>query len=115
MIKNVKKEIVTIQNQLNKHPLYTTLNSIENITYFMTHHMFCVWDFMNLLKTLQIQFTCVSLPWRPNQHTHISRLINEIVLEEESDQIDGKATSRFSYYIQALLSLDHENDMCHQF
>ena len=68
----------------------------------MQTHIYSVWDFMNLLKYLQNKLTCTSIPWKPYQSAKLSRLINEIVLEEESDVIGGIPTSHFMYYYHAL-------------
>ena len=81
----------------------------------MNHHVFCVWDFMNLLKTLQIAFTSVDVPWQPPSNPHLSRLINEIVLEEESDIIEGQPTSHFMFYVHALRELAGDQHVCEPF
>ncbi len=89
--------------QLAAHPLYPQLQSLKDIQLFMRSHVFAVWDFMTLLKALQQQLTCVSLPWRPVGDGQTRRLINEIVSEEESDLgPDGQYYSHFELYCRAM-------------
>jgi hypothetical protein len=58
---------------------------------------------MSLLKGLQIELTCTTLPWKPVGDTKIRRLINSIVLEEESD-VDsaGNPSSHYEMYLEAM-------------
>jgi hypothetical protein len=58
---------------------------------------------MSLLKGLQIELTCTPLPWKPIGNTKIRRLINSIVLEEESD-VDsaGNPSSHYEMYLDAM-------------
>jgi hypothetical protein len=81
------------------HPLYTSLDNRQAIVTFMEHHVFAVWDFMSLLKSLQRQLTCVAVPWVPSGPSESRRLINDIVLVEESDELDGSFTSHFELYV----------------
>ena len=69
----------------------------------MEIHVYAVWDFMSLLKGLQIELTCTTLPWKPVGDTKIRRLINSIVLEEESD-VDsaGNPSSHYEMYLEAM-------------
>lgn len=92
------------QKLLASHPLYKKLNNLESIRTFMEYHVFAVWDFMSLLKSLQAQITCVSLPWRPSPYpTQIVRFINQIVVGEESDiDQEGQAISHFDLYLKAM-------------
>ena len=106
MLDNINSELKIYHKQLREHGLYSLLESRSAVISFMQLHIYSVWDFMNLLKLLQANLTCLTLPWIPTESPQLARLINEIVLEEESDVIDGKATSHFLYYHQALTLLD---------
>ena len=88
---------------LVNHSLYNKINSIEAIQRFMETHVFAVWDFMSLLKRLQLELTCTSTPWIPVGNPIIRRLINEIVFGEESDvDQNGQALSHFELYLRAM-------------
>ena len=95
-IKSYKEEIIN-------HPLYENLKSIEDISILMEHHVYAVWDFMSLLKSLQYNLTCTSSPWKPIGDSKVRRLINSIVLEEESDMdMNGVPSSHFEMYLDAM-------------
>jgi|TARA_Y200000002_G_scaffold135323_1_gene111563 hypothetical protein len=88
---------------LVNHPLYNKIDSIDAIRLFMETHVFAVWDFMSLLKRLQLELTCASVPWIPVGNPVTRRLINEIVFGEESDvDQNGQAVSHFELYIRAM-------------
>lgn len=84
------------------HPLYANLDTHTAIVTFMEHHVFAVWDFMSLLKSLQRNLTCVRVPWVPSGPTGSRRLINDIVLVEESDELRGGFISHFELYVQGM-------------
>ncbi len=84
------------------HPLYQKLTNVARLRTFLEHHVFCVWDFMSLLKALQSALTCTDAPWVPIGDPAIRRFINEIVLEEESDIVDGQVVSHFELYLLAM-------------
>lgn len=98
-----KTHLDEYRSVLVNHPLYNKINSIDAIQLFMETHVFAVWDFMSLLKRLQLELTCASIPWVPVGNPITRRLINEIVFGEESDvDQNGSAVSHFELYIKAM-------------
>ena len=104
-------KIKSLQTQLAEHPLLNKniIKDITGIHIFMEHHVFAVWDFMSLIKSLQ-HYICPSTTcWIPRQkiRSGSARLINEIVLAEETDlDIDGTSSiSHHDLYCQAMLEV----------
>jgi len=98
----IETRIQSLRVQLASHPLYTSIQTIEHLKIFMESHVFAVWDFMSLLKSLQRQLTCVDVPWVPTAFPASRRFINEIVLGEESDQYEGRSVSHFEIYLESM-------------
>lgn len=106
MIEDIKKYISPLRQEIVEHELFRSIETAEDLAVFMEHHVFAVWDFMTLLKALQARLTCVKLPWVPVGDRLNRRLINEIVLGEESDEHpEGGYGSHFELYCEAMSCL----------
>lgn len=103
--------IQSLQKELEEHPLLNNMiiKDLRGMRVFMEHHVFAVWDFMSLIKSLQ-HYVCPSTTcWVPRQkiRSGTARLINEIVLAEETDlDINGiSSISHHDLYCQAMLEI----------
>ena len=114
-IDRLEKQISEARNAVISHPLYAALNSHRAIQTFLEHHVFAVWDFMSLLKSLQRNLTCVELPWVPTGPTGSRRLINDIVLVEESDELRGGFISHFELYLDGMAEARADTSVIHAF
>lgn len=102
-IAKLRKELEPYYEKLMNHPVYESIDSIEKLQTFMEHHVYAVWDFMSLLKSLQRNLTGMTLPWRPVGPPEVRYLINEIVLGEECDvDSEGIRQSHFEMYVEAM-------------
>jgi Protein of unknown function (DUF3050) len=90
-IANLEADVEAARLRAVEHPLYRSMTSVDRVR-----------DFMSLLKTLQRQLTCVDVPWRPIGDAQVRRLINEIVLGEECDEVGGHVFSHFEMYLAAM-------------
>lgn len=105
LLTEVRQRLAPMREQLNNHSLYHDIAGLEDLRIFLESHVFAVWDFMSLLKTLQQMLTCVTVPWLPTRFPVSRRLVNDIVLGEESDSFDENYWSHFELYHQAMLEL----------
>ena len=102
-VQQLKSAIEPVRNNLLAHPVYSQIQDLQGLQRFSETHVFAVWDFMSLLKSLQIGLTSVTLPWVPVGNAGTRYLINEIVLGEESDVDEaGNRISHFELYLKAM-------------
>jgi hypothetical protein len=101
-VTRLKEAVHPARHRVISHPMYRSLNGLGPVLTFMEHHVFAVWDFMSLLKSLQRNLTCVQVPWVPTGPTGSRRLINDIVLVEESDELGPGFISHFELYLQGM-------------
>jgi len=104
---DLKRTIEPGRTKLLSHPVYEKIKDLNGLQRFAQTHVFAVWDFMSLLKSLQACLTCVSVPWFPVGTPATRYLINEIVLGEESDVDEaGNRISHFELYLKAMRQMD---------
>lgn len=115
-ITGVERELKGLRRKLAKHRLYKSLHKVEDIQEFAEHHVFAVWGSMSLLKVLQQQLTNTKIPWSPVPNPVLARLINEMVLTEESGiNEQGLAQSHFEMYVDAMQEIGADTSQIHQF
>ena len=108
-IEKLENAIAPYRKKLLEHELYKNVNSDKDIRLFMEKHVFAVWDFMSLLKALQNSLTSTTVPWTPKGNPISRRLINDIVLGEESDVNQRNETvSHFEMYLSAMHQIGAE-------
>ena len=99
----IKKRIEPLRQEIINHKVYSEIKNIDDLKVFMQYHVYAVWDFMSLLKTLQNNLTCTTVPWFPKGSADTRHLINEIVVGEESDvDLNGIRKSHFELYLDAM-------------
>jgi len=115
----VRQLLVNIEDareDLVSHPVYSHVNSVASMHTFMSFHIWAVWDFMCLLKGLQVRLSCVQVPWYPQGDRTLRRLVNEIVVAEETDE-DGKGgyAAHFELYLDAMEQCGADASTTHRF
>jgi hypothetical protein len=96
-------QLDALRAELLEHPLYADVVSVADLRRFMEDHVYAVWDFMSLLKRLQQDVTCTRVPWFPTDDARAARLINDIVIGEETDvDPDGSYVSHLELYRRAM-------------
>jgi hypothetical protein len=104
--KDIQPALLPYKSRLLAHPIYESIQEANQLQVFMESHAFAVWDFMTLLKSLQMRLTCVSLPWVPPNNPELAYFINSIVLGEEADDFGTqdfrRATSHYDLYLESM-------------
>src|ERR1700743_1243413 len=116
MSKQVRDHLAILRAGLLDHPIYAEVGSVKDLRRFMEDHVFAVWDFMSLLKRLQQDLTCTEVPWFPVENAKAARLINDIVIREETDGgPDGAYISHLDLYLRAMEDVGARTDQFNTF
>lgn len=106
--------IAGLRFRLAQHPIYAELHTLGDLRVFMSHHVHSVWDFMSLIKYLQHTVAPARWPWTPGRDASVQRFINELVLEEETDEAGpgapGEFASHFQLYLGAMREIGADAD-----
>src|SRR5688500_4663127 len=81
----IADRVLALSEQVSAHQVFRSLDSVADVQIFMEHHVWAVWDFMSLLKSIQSVVAPVTVPWRPPRDAAAARFINEIAAGEEGD------------------------------
>jgi len=108
-----------LRTRLDSHPLYESLRTVDDLRMFMSCHVHSVWDFMTLIKYLQHAVAPARWPWQPGADPTVQRFINELVLEEETDEAGpahpGEFASHFQLYLGAMREIGADADKPQRF
>ena len=108
----VSNTIIPLRDKLLAHRVYDMLTDMKSLQIFVEYHCYAVWDFMCLLKCLQVKLTSVEIPWQTPQNMDAARMINEIVVAEETDVRQGGHgyASHFELYVEAMDEIGANTD-----
>ncbi|WP_030667105.1 DUF3050 domain-containing protein [Streptomyces rimosus] len=101
-LRALRRRVGPAHAHVAKHRVHGELTSLGRVAAFQEHHVFAAWGFMALLKSLQRELTCTEVPWVPQGPAVGRRLVNEIVLAEESDAVGDGYRSRFELYVDSM-------------
>jgi hypothetical protein len=109
-----------LQERLESHRVYASLRTVEDLQVFMSHHVFSVWDFMSLIKYLQNRLAPIRVPWVPGGDPAVRFFVNQLVLEEESDEVPSSGgvpryASHFEAYCEAMTEIGADGAMPFRF
>ncbi len=99
-------ELSDLLSRLASHDLHEQITTEDHLRLFMSRHVFCVWDFQSLICTLQAGLGGHAIPWLPMPDPESSRLVNELILEEQTDRgIHRAYESHFDIYRSAMVEV----------
>ena len=117
-MKEISSDILqSFKERLENHPVYKAVQTIEDLRCFMKHHVYSVWDYMSLIKYLQAVIAPTQFPWVPKGDASVRRFVNELVMEEESDEsvVHGEYSSHYELYLVAMKEIGADTSDAEKF
>jgi len=113
------KEFTEITNSVIKHSLFGRLNTVENIRIYSEFQIWCVWDFMSILKVVQNLVFTNSTMWLPPKNTTLGYNLYRLLMTEETDRshpnIAKQRTSHFELFIYAMQEMKADTSLIAEF
>lgn len=102
-IDSIRNSLKPLRVRLLAHEIYQQLETLDDVREFMEHHVFAVWDNLSQLKALEAAISSTSPIWTPSDEPQTNRIVNEMLVEEESDDDgNGGYISHFELYRKAM-------------
>lgn len=101
---SLTKEIEKETLYLYDHPLYSAIKTSAHIRTYMHSQVWCVWDFMTLVKSIQLKIIPPDILWQPPKYPNLGAYIYEVLLTEETDNSlrPNEKASHFQTYLEAM-------------
>jgi hypothetical protein len=100
------QELRDVSGNFVKHPVFRKLNTIENIRTYAEYQVWCVWDFMSVMKYMQNAILSSSTLWLPPVKPNAGSAFYKLIESEETDvgYMDGEQNraSHFQSFILAM-------------
>ncbi len=99
------------------HPVLDGLCELDKLRVYMEYHVWCVWDFMALLRGIQVQMCPPTPAWVPSSNPRAIRSFYLIMSNEETDDQlpGGRIGSHFEAYVAAMEELGARTEPVRQF
>lgn len=97
-----ENSIAELKRRASQHELFEMLTTPNLIRRYMSYQVWCVWDFMVLLKSIQRDLQGASSAWLPSPNPAALRCINAIIQDEEADEIGLFTGSHFEFFVSAM-------------
>ncbi|MEQ8473298.1 MAG: DUF3050 domain-containing protein [Marinoscillum sp.] len=92
IVKNIKKyspketdALLQTVNNVVQHPVFKKLNSLDNVIKYSEFQIWCVWDFMSILKCAQNFIFNNDILWSPPSNPNAGSAFYKLIESEETD------------------------------